>query len=199
MRSINRFYQDYQFGNRRCFVSNIFFFITNCHKLTYSCLLEFLISKEKREGNVIFSAFVSLKDPFPPKNSLSQRSRLLRIQHWDVIFTYKQNKHLAATDFGRIWVGDVTSLLEARLDHKGESSYLFINMWLYDRDMSSQLQSGGISFILACPKKCDHHSVNSLYLAVKKDNNCLIYSREFWWRSLGKFENFTEPATRLPA
>ena len=62
-------------------LSLIFLFITNCHKLTYSCLLEFLISKEKREGNVIFSAFVSLKDPFPPENSLSQRSRLLRIQH----------------------------------------------------------------------------------------------------------------------
>lgn len=103
-----------------------FLFITNCHKLTYSCLLEFLLSKERREGNVIFSAFVSLEDPFPPKNSLSQRSRLLRIQHWDVIFTYKQNKHLAATDFGRIWAGDVTSLLEARLDHnmKRETSYL---------------------------------------------------------------------------
>lgn len=38
--------------------------------------------KEKREGNVIFSAFVSLEHPLtPPKNSLSQRSRLLRIQH----------------------------------------------------------------------------------------------------------------------
>lgn len=25
-----------------------------------------------------------------------------------MIFTYKQNKHLAATDFGRIWVGNIT-------------------------------------------------------------------------------------------
>ena len=68
------------FGNRRCFISKKVF-ITNCHKVTYSCLLEFLFSEENRKGNVIFLAFVSLKDPFPPKNCLSQRSRLLRIQH----------------------------------------------------------------------------------------------------------------------
>ena len=66
-------------------LSLIFFlFITNCHKLTYSCLLEFLISKrEKRRQCYIFS-FCVVRTPFnppTPKNSLSQRSRLLRIQH----------------------------------------------------------------------------------------------------------------------
>lgn len=60
---------DHHFGNRRCVALNIFFLITKCHKLTFSCLLEFLISKEKREGNVIFS-FCVVKRPFTPIKQL---------------------------------------------------------------------------------------------------------------------------------
>lgn len=89
----------------------VFFFlsqtVTNSH--IAACWNFLSLKREKRRQCYIFS-FCVVKRPPPKKNktkkqnknSLSQRSRLLRIQHWDVIFTYKQNKHLAATDSGRI-------------------------------------------------------------------------------------------------
>lgn len=94
-----------------------------------------------------------------------------------MIFTYKQNKHLAATDSGRRWV---TALLEARLDHivKGKTFYLpqralhshiTVRPWHH----SCSLWAFPLSVYVLWNAIFIVFSVNSLYFAVKNKTNKL--------------------------
>lgn len=115
---------------QKVLVSNIFpHIIAACWKFS---------SQRRKEKAMSFSALVSLKDPFPQKNknSLLQRSRWLRIQHWHVF------SHINKTNtWQRLILEEFQwAMIEARLDHimkinphychKGPSIYSQVTVWL---------------------------------------------------------------------
>lgn len=150
--------------------------VTNSH---LAACWNFLTQRRKDKAMLYFVWF---KDPLTPKNGLSQRSRWLRIQHWHVVFTQKQNKTLCSH---RLWknfgAGDATWLLKVRLDHN---------------------VSGRVCYV---PQSVTAPVRGQFFLSLNVPRNAIVTLSEGCGQNktvcdtVERSERFTEPATRLPA
>lgn len=167
----------------------------------FSCLLEFLISEEKKTRQCFILCRWKTLWPWPPSlNCLSQRPPLLRIQQLDVIFTEERNKTLGSKWLWKNFVqGDATycrsrpSWTTTRRDgvfftgHKINVTRRMSATWHHSGSLWAFLS------VLLGPMKRHRHSI------YKKKKMSAIQWRVLVSVCLEKFERFTEPETPLLA
>lgn len=158
----------YQFGNRRCFVSNMFYLsqtVTNSH--IAACWNFLSRRREKRRQCYIFS-FCVVKRPYSPRRTAYHKDHVCL--GYDIEMWYS---HMNKTNtwqqliFGRIWVGSIITQGQAGPQYERRDVSPATRGLSWTRDCMSATCCHSCSlwaflYILECPKKRRHHSVNSL-------------------------------------